>query len=130
MGVAIGTNIILPPCLTDMRSGDLRSSGDGSGEKPCPMHMGGGQRTISSGAGSGEKASIRPLWCPRTGSFNLLMRIGRVSDFFRRNEKRQDFLPQGRYRLWRQSVASHGIRISRRAQPSHGRFCDPRSGYH
>jgi hypothetical protein len=87
MGVAIGTDIILPPCLTHMMSGDVVTigSGDGSGEKPCLTHMGsGGPRTISSGEGSGEKASIRSLWCPRTGSFNLLIRIGRVSDFLRR----------------------------------------------
>jgi hypothetical protein len=91
MGVAIGTNIILPPCLTHMRLGDLTTicSGDGSGEKPCLTHMGsGGPRTIPSGDGSGEKASIRPLWCPRIGSFNLLIRIGMVSDFFRRTVHR------------------------------------------
>jgi hypothetical protein len=87
MRVAIGTDIILPPYLTHMRAGDLGTIGscDGSGEKGCLTHMGSvGPRTISSGEGSGEKASIRPLWCPRTGSFNLLIRIGRVSDFFRR----------------------------------------------
>jgi hypothetical protein len=79
MGVAIGTDIILPPCLTHMRSGDPGTicSGNGSGEKGCLTHMGSaGPRTISSRDGSGEKASIRPLWCPRTGSFNLLIRIG------------------------------------------------------
>src|SRR4030095_4172706 len=87
MGVAIGTDIILPLYPTLMRSGDLRTicSRDGSGKKPYLTNMGlGGARTISSGDGSGEKASIRPLWCPRIGSFNLLIRIGRVSDFFRR----------------------------------------------
>src|SRR4029453_19285320 len=87
MGVAIGTNSILPPCLTHMRSGDLGTicSGDGLGEKPCLTPMGsGGPKKISVGDGSGEKASIRPLWCLRTGSFNLLIRIGAVSDFFRR----------------------------------------------
>jgi hypothetical protein len=74
MGVAIGTDIILPPCLTHMRLGD---SGDGLGEKPCHTHMdSGGPRTISAGDDSGEKTSIRRLWCLRTGSFNLLIRIG------------------------------------------------------
>jgi hypothetical protein len=42
MGVAIGTDIILPPYLTHMRAGDPGTIGssDDSGEKGCLTHMG------------------------------------------------------------------------------------------
>ena len=65
MGAAIGTDIILPPCLTHMGSGDPRTWRRLRARSRAFSRMSSGSpRTISSGDAPGEKASVPPIWCP------------------------------------------------------------------